>query len=168
MRRALCLSGLAAVLVVVPARAADLKIPPPLPSATKASFRPPPSRAVAPLPAPVELVVPNVPDEAPVQQPAAAPPPPVDAEPHPADDAPMPTLLDRFGPFLKSQLELIFTGSIPKNSETRCAVAGTAKKRANHRNEACGQPSRPRRARAAKNHLPRPQPAAQWPAVAIP
>jgi hypothetical protein len=130
----LAIAGVIVVLMGAPALAADLQIPPLLPHPTKASIAPweipVPQRAPA-RPSVRDTVVPNIPkserssetkdsikEEAVKQTPT---PPPVESA-APATqisptEAPQPSLLERFGPFLKSQLEEIFTGSIRRRQE---------------------------------------------------
>jgi hypothetical protein len=103
------LAMVAGVLSASSTFAADLRIPPlhPRPAPASYQFERPPQ------PAPV-TVVPTVPDVA-----KDAPPPMRDPAPV-APDSGGPTWLERFGPFLKSQLEMIITGSITPPVQSPC------------------------------------------------
>jgi hypothetical protein len=119
------LAMLAGLIVATPVFAAELPIPPLNPTPARASFPQP-----QPLqPAPV-TIVPSVPDVA-----REAPPPPAYRDPTPEQPDASPTWLERFGPFLKSQLDMIFTGSITPQEEPRCE---TGKRRGDQ--QACRSP----------------------------
>jgi hypothetical protein len=70
-------------------------------------------------------------------------------------EPPRPTWLERFGPFLKSQLEEIFTGSIkppaPAASEPRCEPARKESRRVN--STACHR-AHPTREKSARRRAP--------------
>jgi hypothetical protein len=160
--------GLAVLLVAAaPVAAADLPIPPLLPSPTKASLSPwdrpaPPAQA-----APLDSVIPNIPNkdivkETPAEPRAIQPPEPPIMESSPGELPSTPTWLERFGPFLKSQLDMIFTGSITPPAEPRCEPGKKSSKRSTAK--ACGKPP-PRRNRSAQRHAP---PAASPPTASPP
>lgn len=155
----------AGVLLAMPALAADLRIPPPLTTPTKASLIPPHSAAPPPPPAlpaaPSAPAKPELAKESPAM-PAPAPavaPPPLPAPParselpasSPAElPAATPTWLERFGPFLRSQLERIFADEIVTGSITpakpRCGTGTKATSRT-ERDPCRAQPPHRRRDR---------------------